>query len=132
MLKVFMFFAFLLTISHAQEELTFRQVMQIVNSATLRILQGFLLNNDGLVVRGAEEIARHPMPKGGPIQYIDPSKRAEFLRAMPTFERQVHGSAEEITKLMREGKKDEAYEKFNWMLQGCMGCHRLFRDLERR
>jgi hypothetical protein len=105
MLKVFMFFAFLLTISHAQEELTFRQVMQIVNSATLRILQGFLLNNDELVVRGAEEIARHPMPKGGPIQYIDPSKRAEFLRAMPTFERQVHGSAEEITKLMREGKK---------------------------
>ena len=132
MLKVFMFFAFLLTISHAQEELTFKQVMQIVNSATLRILQGFLLNNDELVVRGAEEIAHHPKPKGGPIQYIDPSKRAEFLRAMPTFERQVHGFTEEITKLMREGKKDEAYEKFNWMLQGCMGCHRLFRDLERR
>ncbi|SNZ13605.1 hypothetical protein [Hydrogenobacter hydrogenophilus] len=128
MLVLFAFF----TIASAQEEITFRQVMQIVNNATLRILEGFLMNNDELVIRGAKEIANHPMPKGGPLAYIEPSKREEFAKAMPTFEREVHGSAEEIVRLIKEKKKEEAYEKFNHMVRGCMACHSLFRDFGRK
>jgi hypothetical protein len=75
MKKALLLALFVSVVSYAQEGLTLRQVMQVVNSATLTMLQGFLLNNDELVVRGAKEIAYHPMPKGGPAQHIDPAKR---------------------------------------------------------
>ncbi|BAI69138.1 hypothetical protein [Hydrogenobacter thermophilus] len=132
MRKVFLLMVFTFLWAHAEEELTFRQVMQVVNSATLRMLEGFLMNNDELIIRGAQEIAHHPMPKGGPLAYIDPSKREEFAKAMPTFERQVHDSAEEVLRLIKEKRRDEAYEKFNYMVKGCMGCHSLFRDYGKR
>jgi hypothetical protein len=132
MKKALLLALFVSVVSYAQEGLTLRQVMQLVNSATLTMLQGFLLNNDELVVRGAKEIAYHPMPKGGPAQYIDPAKREEFIRMMPTFERLVHGSAEEIIELIKQKKREEAYEKFHQMVKGCMGCHQLFMDFGRK
>jgi len=114
---------------HMQESnLTFKQVMQMVNMSAIKMLQGFLLNNDGLIVEGAKEIAEHPMPQGGPLRYIDPSKREEFIRLMPTFERQVHGDARDVIRFIREGKKDEAFKAYTQMIQGCMACHELFRD----
>ena len=97
---------------HMQESnLTFKQVMQMVNMSAIKMLQGFLLNNDGLIVEGAKEIAEHPMPQGGPLRYIDPSKREEFIRLMPTFERQVHGDARDVIRFIREGKKEKS---LNW------------------
>ncbi len=47
---------------------------------------------------------------------------------MPSFERQVHGSAEEVIRFIKEGKKEEALKAYTDMLQGCMSCHELFRD----
>ncbi|MEJ5339802.1 MAG: hypothetical protein ACK42C_03045 [Aquificaceae bacterium] len=128
-------FALLLTLSLAlgfshelESELTLKQVMQLVNQSTLKMLQGFLLNNDAMVLEGAKEIAEHPVPKGGPLRYIDPSMREDFSRMMPAFERQVHGGAEEVIRFIKEGKRDEAFRTYTNMLQGCMACHELFRD----
>ncbi|SHK22601.1 hypothetical protein [Thermocrinis minervae] len=116
-------------VEHTQEsDMTFRQVMQLVNQATISILQGFLFNNDYLIISGAQQIVHHPMPKGGPIRYIDPSRREEFIKAMPTFEEQVHGSAERLVKFIREGRREEAYEEYMKMVRGCMACHQMFRD----
>ncbi len=121
--------SFSLAHEHMEESsLTFKQVMQMVNNSALKMLQGFLLNNDAMVLEGAKEIANHPVPKGGPLKYIDPSKREEFARLMPTFERQVHGGAEEVIKFIKEGKREEAFRTYTNMLQGCMACHELFRD----
>lgn len=113
---------------HAKEsDLTLKQVMQKINQSAMKLLQGFLLDNDILILEGAKEIAEHPMPKGGPLMYIDPVKREEFARLMPAFERQVHGSGEDIVKFIKEGKKNEAFNAYTSMLKGCMGCHELFR-----
>ncbi len=113
---------------HAKEiDLTLKQVMQMVNQSAAKVLQGFLLDNDTLILEGAKEIAEHPMPKGGPLMYINPAKREEFVRLMPAFEKQVHGSAEDIIKFIREGKRDKAFDAYVYMLKGCMGCHELFR-----
>ncbi|MEZ0361060.1 MAG: hypothetical protein ABWK04_04045 [Hydrogenobacter sp.] len=111
-----------------EQELTLKQVMQMVSLSAQKMLYGFMLSNDALIMEGAKEIAEHPMPKGGPLQYIDPSRREEFLRLMPSFERQVHGSAEEVIRFIKEGKKEEALKAYTDMLQGCMSCHELFRD----
>ena len=91
-------------LSYAQD-VTLRGVMQKVNFETLKILQGFIWNNDKMIIEGAEEIANHPMPKGGPVKYIPPEKRQAFMRNMKNFEKIVHGSAEEIVKLIKKRKK---------------------------
>ncbi len=118
---------------HTQESnLTFKQVMQMVNMSAIKMLQGFLLNNDWLIIEGAKEIAEHPTPKGGPLKYVDPSKREEFIKFMPTFERQIHGGAEEVIKFVKEGKRDQAFQTYIWMIQGCMACHELFRDSRKK
>ncbi|MFN7065534.1 MAG: hypothetical protein ACK4OF_05250 [Aquificaceae bacterium] len=114
---------------HAKEsELTLKQVMQMVNLSAIKMLQGFMLNNDALILEGAREIAEHPMPRGGPLRYIDPSKREDFARLMPTFERQVHGGAEDILRFIKEGKREKAFNTYIYILQGCMSCHELFKN----
>ncbi len=114
------------TISFAGD-LTLRDVMQKVDFETLKILQGFIWNNDLMIIEGAKAIADHPMPKGGAAKYIPPEKRQEFMRNMKSFEKIVHGSAEEIVHLVKEGKKEEAFKKYTTMVEGCMSCHKLFR-----
>ncbi|MFN3813295.1 MAG: hypothetical protein ACK4SM_01555 [Aquificaceae bacterium] len=128
-LIIALFLGFGIAHEHSKEsDLTFKQVMQMVNQSALKMLQGFLLNNDTLLLEGAKEIAEHPMPKGGPLRYMDPSKREDFARHMPAFERQVHGGAEEVIRFVREGKRDEAFRAYTQIIQGCMACHELFRD----
>jgi len=114
------------SISFAQD-LTLRDVMQKVDFDTLKILQGFIWNNDQMIIEGANQIANHPLPKGGPAKYIPPEKRQEFMKNIKTFEKIVHGSAADIVKLIEEGKREEAYKKFTYMVEGCMSCHKLFR-----
>ncbi len=124
-----LFLGFGIAHEHSEEsDLTLKQVMQMVNQSALKMLQGFLLNNDTLILEGAKEIANHPVPKGGPLRYIDPAKREEFIKIMPTYEKQVHGNAKEVIRFIREGKRNEAFETYTYMLQGCISCHELFRD----
>lgn len=111
-----------------EKDMTFKQVMQLVNSAAIKILQGFLFNNDEMIKQGATEINAHPLPKGGVLRYIRPEKREEFAKMMPSFEKAVHGSAEDIVKYIEAGDKAKAYESYTFMIQGCMKCHFLFRD----
>ncbi len=123
--------SFSLGIAHdpsKESDLTLKQVMQMVNLSATKMLQGFLLDNDALILEGAKEIAEHPVPKGGPLRYINPVKREEFARLMPTFERHVHGSAEDIIRFIKEGKRDEAFNTYLYMLRGCMACHELFKN----
>ena len=117
----------IISIPSFAQDLTLRGVMQKVNFETLKILQGFIWNNDKMIIEGAKEIADHPMPKGGPAKYIPQEKREAFMKNMKSFERIVHGSAEEIVKLVKEGKKEEAFKKFNYMVTGCISCHKMFR-----
>ena len=124
--KSFLLVTLFSSFSFAQE-LTLRHVMQKVDFETLKILQGFIWNNDRMILEGAKEIAEHPMPKGGPAKYIPKEKRKIFMQNMKSFEKMVHGSAEDIIKLVKEGKKEEAFNKFNNMVNGCMSCHKLFR-----
>ncbi len=113
--------------SAVAQDLTLRSVMQKVDFETLKILQGFIWNNDLMILEGAEEIANHPMPKGGAAKYIPKEKRAEFMKSMKGFEKIVHGSAHEIIEYIKEGKKEKAFKKYTEMVQGCMACHSLFR-----
>lgn len=96
---------------YGENDLTLRQVMQMVNQSSLKILQGFLLKNDIMVIEGAKEIATHPHPRGGVIRYIPPHKREDFIKAMVSFEKQVHGNAQKMVDLIREGKREEAFER---------------------
>ncbi|RLJ70407.1 hypothetical protein BCF55_0679 [Hydrogenivirga caldilitoris] len=112
----------------AQENLTMKQVMQLVNQSAVKVLEGFLLNNDRMVIEGAREIAEHPKPAGGPLRYIEPSKREEFVKLVRGFEEQVHGGSQRIIELMKEGKREEAFKEYFRVLQGCTACHRIFRD----
>jgi len=124
----FILFVFLFSTSNTfSQDLTLRGVMQKVNFETLKILQGFIWNNDLMIIEGAKEIAQHPMPKGGAAKYIPPEKRELFMKNMKNFEKIVHGSAEEIVELVKNGKKEEAFEKFNYMVKGCLSCHSMFR-----
>ncbi len=129
-IAIFIFSLLFLLLSETNsiaESITLRTVMQKVNFETLKILQGFIWNNDIMIIEGAKAIAEHPMPKGGPAKYIPPEKRELFMKNMKNFEKIVHGSAEEIIKLIKNGKKEEAFKKFNYMVEGCLSCHKMFR-----
>ena len=119
---------FTISCSFAQDGLSLKEVMQLINQSAVKVLEGFLLGNDRMIIEGAREIADHPKPAGGPLRYIRPSKRDEFRRRVKDFEKQIHGGALRIIELVKENRKKEAMKQYFRVIRGCVACHRAFRD----
>ncbi len=129
MRKVVIFTLLLFSISMAGEKnLTLPEVMKNLEEATIKILKGFLWDNDQWIIKGAHIIANHPEPKGGMLNYVRPERRTEaFKKYLERLDKLVKESAEDIETLTKHNKKALAADRFNDMLKACNSCHAVFR-----
>lgn len=117
----------------AKANITFKELMQIASSETMRMFDGFMRQNYLQIELAANTLDNHPMPAKdvtGPGQwmFLVPEKREEFKAAMPHFEKSVHGYAREAAKLSKEGKWEEGYAAYQKMIAGCVQCHLVFKE----
>ncbi len=129
-MKKFIAFTFLLfSLSFAGEEkMTLPEVMKTLELSTIKILKGFMWDNDKWIIEGAHTIANHPVPQGGMLKYVRPERRTEaFKKYLERLDRLVKEAAQDIEILTKNNKKSLAADRFNDMLKACNSCHAVFR-----
>ena len=104
------------------------KVMLSMEKDTVKILKGFLRNNNKLILEGANDIANHPNIINEIYNYAKPERRTEgFKKYIKEFDDFVRQEAKEIAKYIKQGNKAKASYHFAKMIDRCNGCHAVFR-----
>ncbi|NPA52661.1 MAG: hypothetical protein GXO22_07175 [Aquificae bacterium] len=117
-----------ITFAADKKEYNLAEVMKTLEEATIKILKGFLWDNDQWIIEGAHIIANHPEPEGGMLKYVRPERRTQaFGKYLERLDKLVRETAQDIETLTKHKKKGLAADRFNDMLKACNSCHAVFR-----
>ncbi len=119
----------LFIISNAQQkQVSLPEVMKGMEKDTILILRGFLRDKNNWIIKGAQDIQKHPDIINQIYLYAKPERRTKaFKKYMIEFDNFVREEAKNIEKYIKEGNKGKASEYFAKMLDRCNGCHAVFR-----
>ena len=101
--------------------------MQGLRDNLVEIADGLLTDDLQLVEHGATRIATHPRIPPEQVQLVA-RELGEEMPAFKQFDMRVHDLAVEISAAARAGDRSAATGKFQGMINGCLGCHILYKD----
>lgn len=138
MTRMAVFFLFILftTNLHAQERtaeqlveskkkanITYRQLMEIMGSASALINEGIVRENPQMVRDGSELIADHPAPNHKPWTIVEKSDQGAFKQSLLTFDKIMHNQADNIAMLAEGGDWFGASKSAHNLMNTCISCH---------
>ncbi len=109
--------------SKRMADISFAQLMQILQQGTEMIFAGIMQENAELVAFGARVLDEHPAPRGGPTVAFVPEKREEIKRVMPAYNQLFHQTAVRIRAAAQQGRWQDAYEGYQEISAACVACH---------
>ena len=109
------------------ESTTLQTIMQGLRDNLVEIADGLLTDDLELVERGATGIAAHPSIPPEQVQLVA-RELGEEMPAFKQFDMLVHDLAVEIGAAAKAGDKTAAIDKFQGMIDGCLGCHSAYKD----
>lgn len=111
----------------ANEATTLQTIMQGLRDNLVEITDGLLTDDFDLVDRGASAIANHPRIPPEQVKLV----AAELGQEMPVFKQfdtRVHDLAVQISAAAKNGDGTAAISAFEKMVDGCFGCHTVYKD----
>ena len=115
------------SVALAEETTTLQIIMQGLRDNLVEITDGLLTDDFELVERGASAIASHPRIPPAQVQLV----AAELGKEMPVFKQfdtRVHDLAVQISTAAKNGDSTAAISAFEDMIDGCFGCHSVYKD----
>lgn len=115
------------SVAMAHETTTLQTIMQGLRDNLVEITDGLLTDDFELVERGASAIANHPRIPPEQVQLV----AAELGKEMPVFKQfdtRVHDLAVQISSAAKSGDGAAAISAFEEMVDGCFGCHTVYKD----
>ena len=109
------------------ESTTLQTIMQGLRDNLVEIADGLLTDDLELVERGANGIATHPRIPPEQVQLVA-RELGEEMPAFKQFDMHVHDLALEIGAAAKAGDKTAAVGKLQGMIDGCFGCHIVYKD----
>jgi hypothetical protein len=117
-----------LVASKEKADMTYRQLMNIMGSASAMIHEGIVRENKQMVKEGAYIILHHPAPKHKPWLIVEESDQEDFKKSLLSFDKILNAHA---------GRTAEEAGKGNWLEAGmaayelttsCIACHSIWKD----
>ena len=115
------------SVALAEETTTLQIIMQGLRDNLVEITDGLLTDDFELVERGASAIANHPRIPPEQVKLV----AAELGQEMPVFKQfdtRVHDLAVQISSAAKNGDDGAAISAFEDMIDGCFGCHTVYKD----
>lgn len=109
--------------SKRKADISFAQLMQVLQQGTEMIFAGIMQENAELVAFGARLIDEHPAPRGGPTVAFVQEKREEIKRVMPVYNQLFHQTAARIRAAAQQGRWQDAYAGYQEIADACVACH---------
>jgi len=120
-----------LVASKKKADITYRQLMEIMGSASGLINEGIVRENPQMVRNGATLILDHPAPNHKPWTIVAEPERAAFKQTLLTFDKIMDNQAEKAAQLAEKrdwsGAGKAAYELTN----SCISCHAAWKQKAR-
>ncbi len=114
--------------SKKKADMTYRQLMEIMGSASSMIHQGILRENKQMVKTGANIILNHPAPNHKPWSIMQKSDQKEFKKSLMSYNKVLDSNAERVAKEAGMGKWRDASKSAHELSISCAACHSSWRN----
>ena len=111
----------------ANTESNLKTIMQTMQSDAALIVEGLLVEDFDTVENAALRIADHPRIPPAQVARVATELGAE-MPAFKQFDTRVHDLALYIAAAARRADANAVAADYKAMLDGCLGCHALFRE----
>lgn len=120
-----------LVASKERADVSYRQLMEAMGSASALIHAGILRQNKLMVEQGAQMIADHPAPNHKPWTIVAEGDRAAFKQALLSHEPILHTNAERAAEAAARESWLEAAAAAEELTRACVGCHLAWKEKAR-
>lgn len=109
--------------SKIKADMTYQEMMQIMNTSAMKIYNGIILENKVMVRDGAQAIENHRAPNHKPWFIMPHSKQEAFKEMLLIYDKKLHESADDIITALEKDDWMHVNQAFSQMTQNCIACH---------
>ncbi|RNA65639.1 hypothetical protein CR163_010710 [Prosthecochloris sp. ZM_2] len=109
--------------SKRKADMSYRQLMEIMGTASGMIAEGIARENKEMVKAAADLILDHPAPNHKPWEIVAPEERAEFKKALPAYDRILDRGAGQIRQAAENSEWIKANKAAAELMNSCITCH---------
>lgn len=117
-----------LVASKQKADMTYKQLMEIMGSASSMIHQGILRENQQMVKEGANIILNHPAPNHKPWSIMQKADQKGFKKSLKFYNKDLDAHAERAATEAAKGNWPEARKAANDLTNSCTTCHAMWRS----
>ncbi|MEA3228203.1 MAG: hypothetical protein U9P38_03925 [Campylobacterota bacterium] len=114
--------------SKEKADMTYQQMMQIMNLSAGKIYNGIILQNKVMVKDGVKAIMYHRAPNHKPWLIMKNNNQEAFKKMLLLYDEELHEDAESISDAVDKNDWIEAINSFSKMTHSCIICHDSFKD----
>lgn len=115
------------TIAAPMEEPNLKEIMQDLRNNMVEIADGLFADDFDRIANGAMGIAQHARIPASQVTLVADELGPE-MGAFKMFDEEVHGLSVSMTAAAREHDRDAVIVSYQRMVEGCLACHRTFKD----
>jgi len=117
-----------LVASKVMADMTYQEMMQIMNLSAGKIYNGLVLQNRVMVKDGVKSIMYHRAPSHKPWLIMPKEKQEAFKEMLLLYDEELHESAEAVEDAVAKNDWIAATDAFAKMTHSCIICHSSFKD----
>jgi hypothetical protein len=112
-----------LVASKQYADITYRQLMEVMGTASAMINEGLVRENPQLVKKGVDLIIDHPAPNHKPWLIVAPAEQSEFKQTLVVYDAILHSQAEQTALEAEKGEWYAANKAASALMNTCIACH---------
>ncbi len=116
-----------LVASKKTSDMSYKQLMNILNSGSVMVHQGILIENKQMVIEGAGLILNHAAPKENPWIIMNKQDQEEFKNSLLAYDIVLDNYARAIAEESKKENWLEASNKSHELMNSCIVCHSMWK-----
>lgn len=117
-----------LVASKRQADMTYRQLMELMGSASALIQEGLVRENVEMVHAGTEMIADHPAPNHKPWTIMAASDQAACKQTLVSYDKVLHAESNRIAAAASARDWLTASKSAHDLTTACLTCHVMWKN----
>jgi soluble cytochrome b562 len=116
-----------LVASKIKADMTYRQLMEILGSASSMMHEGIIRENQQMVKEASNIIIGHPAPNHNPWSIMNEEDQKGFKKSLKFYNKDLDVHAERAAMEAAKGNWQEARKASNDLMNSCTTCHAMWR-----
>lgn len=116
-----------LVASKNTSDMSYKQLMNILNSGSVMVHQGIIIENKQMVIEGAGLILNHAAPKENPWFIMHESEQENFKNSLLSYDIVLDNYAKKLAEEANNEDWLKASKTAHELMNSCIVCHSLWK-----